>query len=358
MTVSRRPADRFIQLDALRFFFALIVVLGHTLSFPRTFIHGGYAVDFFFVLSGFVLSHTLIQRPASLWNFTEARFARLYPLHLATLAWLMLQLFGQGIAYLPPNFATSVALNLSLLQGTGLLGVHTLNFPGWSISVEWLVNLVLLYPIVRARSILGALLIAGVSLATLVLAWGPVFDDATVQPLWKSVPVLSGGLLRGSGEILLGYLLYEAYLWLRPRIDPARHRSLATGLEIGCGCLLVFCLWSGRHGWDVLPVPLSAALILQMATCPGRVSAFLQGRAFAALGNISYSIYLLHIPLFSMFIGADLLPAAVGELTPMWFIYFALLLLLAVASFRYLERPAQRRLMRLFRDWSTRTAIP
>ena len=51
--------ERFIQLDAMRFFFAVIVVLVHTIGFRLTLIHGGYAVDFFFILSGFVLSHAL-----------------------------------------------------------------------------------------------------------------------------------------------------------------------------------------------------------------------------------------------------------------------------------------------------------
>src|SRR5438445_52411 len=102
------PADRFVQLDALRFFFAVVVVMGHTFGFPRTLVHGAYAVDFFFVLSGFVLSHTLIRRPTSLLEFTEVRFARLYPLHFATLVWMLLQLLGPSTGSLPPNLAESV----------------------------------------------------------------------------------------------------------------------------------------------------------------------------------------------------------------------------------------------------------
>ena len=75
--------ERFVQLDALRFAFAVIVVLVHTIGFKLTLIHGGFAVDFFFVLSGFVLSHALIHRPAPSAQFARARLARLYPGHAA-----------------------------------------------------------------------------------------------------------------------------------------------------------------------------------------------------------------------------------------------------------------------------------
>ena len=135
-----------------------------------------------------------------------------------------------------------------------------------------------------------------------------------------------------------------------------RYRGHATGFEIACSGLLFFSLSLDSTVWNALPVPLSAALILQMATCPGYVSGFLQGRIFAALGNASYSIYLLHIPLLSMFVGAGLVSLPLGKLTPLWCVYFGGLLLLAMASFRYFERPSQRGLMRLFKGWRTSTS--
>src|SRR5882724_8125235 len=145
--------DRFVQLDALRFFFAVVVVMVHTIGPKFAPIQGGFAVDFFFVLSGFVLSHALICRPASAAQFAWARLARLYPLHLLTLAWLLCLV--AGVMDNPPrqNSLSALGLNLVLLQGAWALDSHAWNFPSWSISVEFLVNLLILYPIVRARTI-------------------------------------------------------------------------------------------------------------------------------------------------------------------------------------------------------------
>ncbi len=348
--------DRFAQLDSLRFFFAVAVVVVHTLGFKPTLLHGGFAVDFFFILSGFVLSHALIRRSVSPVAFAWARLARLYPLHLLTLIWLLGIAGGVkpsevSVAYSPSAFI----FNLTLLQGLGTLGVDTWNFPSWSISVEFLVNLFVLYPIVRTRSMAAAGILIVLSLIAICRLWGPVFDLFNIQRVDGAV--LSGGLLRGTAGILLGYLLYEAYLRLRPRIDGARFLGPATICEILTIALLVFCLWIDNLFWNVLPVPLSALLVLQMATVPGHVSRLLQAGIFPLLGNISYSIYLMHIPLFLAVTAVGWLRPPNSGVTWAWLAYFAVVLALSTASFRCIERPAQRAMMRLFRGWST-TAVP
>ncbi len=352
---SPDQSERFVQLDALRFFFAVVVVMFHTIG-GITPVHGGYAVDFFFILSGFVLSHALIRRPVSAGEFAWARLARLYPLHLVTLAALICLVAGL-LGHPPRQYShEALALHLVLLQGVWAIDFHTWNFPAWSISVEVAVNLLLLYPIVRARSVRVA---AGVVLASwlgILIAWGPVFDKFTVQPIPGTF--LAGGLLRGAAGIVLGYLLYEAYLRLRPRAIARPMGGAATGFEvIGIG-MLTLSLWNDGPLWTVLPLPLSALLILQMAVMPGRVSMTLQGRLFAFLGNISYSIYLVHIPLFLVFVGTGFLRLGDTTFTPVWLIYFVLMLLLSSVSYRRLEQPVQRGLMRLYKGWRTSNAIP
>ena len=345
----------FTQLDSLRFFFAVAVVVVHTLGFTSTLIHGGFAVDFFFILSGFVLSHALISRPTAPATFAWARLARLYPLHLLTLIWLLCMAGGVKPGEISVAYSASAFfLNLTLLQGLGTLGVDSWNFPSWSISAEFLVNIFVLYPIVRRRSLAAAGILIILSLIAICRVWGPVFDLFNIQRVEGSA--LSGGMLRGTAGILLGYLLYEAYLRLHARIDGARLMVPATICESLIIALLIFCLWTDSLFWNVLPVPLSALLVLQMATVPGHLSRLLQSGIFPLLGNISYSIYLIHIPLFLAVTSVRWLPQADSGFTLAWLVYFAALLVLSAGSFRYVERPAQRAMMRLVRGWST-TAV-
>src|SRR5262249_30967189 len=188
---------------------------------------------------------------------------------------------GKGLGNPGPNpLLEMLGLNLVLLQGALGLNILAWNFPSWSISVEFLVNLLLLYPIVRMRSVLVAAVLALSSWLVVVLTWGPVFADFTVQPV-QGTPI-AGGLLRGVGGILLGYLLYELYLVLKLHLAPgARAVWLATIFEGAAIALLAWCLWADATGWDLLPAPLSALLILQMATSPGHISRWLQGALFA-----------------------------------------------------------------------------
>lgn len=348
--------NRFVQLDALRFLFAVIVVLGHAFGFKATLVHGAFAVDFFFILSGFVLSHVLISRPASAAGFAWARLARLYPLHLATLAWIILIVLKTVPQDLLPA-APELAVHLTMLQGLAILSQHTWNQPSWSISVEFLVNILILYPVVRARSTAAAAIGALAAFGTILVVWGPLFDSFGAERV--GTPLVSGGLLRGIGGILLGYLVYEAYLSLQARINLERFRRTATAAEV-VGLFTLGLSMAVDNRWlHFLPVPVSALLILQMATLPGALSKFLSTRFFSALGDISYSIYLLHGPLLLTFSTAGLVVFDTREGPPLvWAFYFVLLLPLSFASFRYVERPAQRWLMRLSSEWRTRTAIP
>lgn len=348
-------ANRFVQLDALRFFFAVIVVLGHAFGFEATLVNGGFAVDFFFILSGFVLSHALIGRPSSAAGFAWARLARLYPLHLVTLAWIVVIVLRTVPQDLIPA-APELAVHLTMLQGLAILGKHTWNQPSWSISIELIVNILLFYPIVRARSVAAATACVVGAYAAILVIWGPLFNGFSIQRIGS--PLLSGGLLRGVGGILLGYLLYEAHLALKRRLAAGTgFRRAATAIESAGLCILGLSMAIDSPVLHYLPVPISALLILQMATVPGAVSRALGTRFFAALGDISFSIYLLHTPLLITFGAAGLitLDTRAGSFFA-WALYLVMLVPLSFASFRYIERPLQRRLMRHSGWWRTSTA--
>jgi peptidoglycan/LPS O-acetylase OafA/YrhL len=325
----------------MRFFFALIVVVGHTIGWGQTFPRGAYAVDFFFVLSGFVLSHALIKRPVRKLTFAFARLARLYPLHLATLAAMLSFVpYDQTQAFTTKG----LFLNVVMLQGFGIIPSLTWNGPAWSIGVEFFVNVLILYPVVRYRAILPASALAGCAFVAIVTTWGFGFAYYNFQ---FGLGFVSAGMLRGIGGILVGYLICEAYLFMRTRVDANRHVLPATVIEVIGLVALLFSLWTNSEYWISLPVVLSATLVLQMTLVPGHISRLLQCAPFPYLGAISYSIYLIHVPLYAALASSGFLTEA--GLSWKWCLYFLGLLMLSATSYALIEKPGQKSLMKLWR---------
>ena len=150
-------AKKLLYLESLRGFAALIVVLYHgNLMFSESFLnisiinHGYVMVDFFFVLSGFVIAYNYADRITK-WRdvviFQTRRFLRLYPLHFVTFL-LFVGIEGakylfeirSGIAANNPAFSTNdwgaVLSNLSLTHSFAENDM-TFNDPSWSISAEF-----------------------------------------------------------------------------------------------------------------------------------------------------------------------------------------------------------------------------
>ena len=174
--------DRGFRLDALtslRFFAAIYVVAFHIgktdpvrhaeAASWRLFInHGYFAVSFFFILSGFLL--TRIYRDAwtsaSYKPFIVARFARIYPVYLLALA--IQAPFYYPLAQLHKTIAVALMVQSWTVLPSDYPGAW--NFPAWSLSVEWffcMIFPVLLWLLARIRK--KRLAIAFVLIASLAL---------------------------------------------------------------------------------------------------------------------------------------------------------------------------------------------
>lgn len=106
--------------------------------------HGDRAVQFFWLVSGFVFAATYVGRAVSAREFFQARFARLYPLHVITLIvvavlqFVSMRLVGHAQIY-PFNDAYHFVLNLLFASSWGFEKGPSFNAPIWSVSVEVLV---------------------------------------------------------------------------------------------------------------------------------------------------------------------------------------------------------------------------
>ena len=168
--MSKTPLPRFEALDSWRGICALLVALLHFEAnthlrgfsfFQNSFLF----VDFFFVLSGFVIAANYQQRLAQgfgLGRFMLLRFGRLYPLYgamlLAFIGFEVLQVMvpslgamGESAPFSAPRQSMdTIFASVFLLQSFGLYDFLTWNTPGWSIATEFwtylLFGLVMVFP--------------------------------------------------------------------------------------------------------------------------------------------------------------------------------------------------------------------
>lgn len=149
----------FFSLETFRGIFALTIVLHHLKI--NTFIHqsnyiqnGGLVVDFFFVLSGFIISYNYsgkINTKQEVIDFQKKRFYRLYPLHILTLFVFVLieflKLFALNYTNFQPTYMPFESFNnlFSLINNFFLIhGWYgwSYNLPSWSISTEFYTYLI------------------------------------------------------------------------------------------------------------------------------------------------------------------------------------------------------------------------
>jgi peptidoglycan/LPS O-acetylase OafA/YrhL len=310
---AQAPAIRFAVLDSWRGLAAVMVVLFHaqiagTIREMPLVRAGEMFVDFFFVLSGFVIAHGFASRivgSGGLLGFMVMRFGRVYPLHLFVLllflafetAKLMLPWLGNPTdpAFAGANTPTAFVQNLVLAQGVGLSGGLSWNTPSWSISAEFLV-----YGLFGAAALLArhwlwvpALAGAAASLAVLVtaapLGMESTHDFGAVRALYGfSLGVLLhaiaiGGLVRRRAELAAAR-------------EPRAMRFAWTVTEVATLGAIGSCVTAAYHTPLAFAAPaVFAFAILVFAHEGGYVSRLLRLRPFLLVGALSYSIYMIHM---------------------------------------------------------------
>ena len=319
---------------------------------------GWAAVDLFFPLSGFIFfwlyREAIRDRQIGMGDFALLRISRLYPLHTATLlvaAALQIAFHartGHWFVYQKndwQHFASSLVMAQQWLPPTI---EQSFNGPAWSVSIEMLLYAVFF---VVARAGFGGWRVAAViAVASIPLVW------------WNEF------IARG----LMGFFVGGAVFWLGEwvkRHAASRLIAQAVGLlAIAAWVLIVFEVYlaplhslialivgAGAHGayfYDDL-VGWLFRLLFTFIVCPTTILALaldeqlLGGRyrPLSALGDISYSTYLLQIPLQ---ISLALLALALGIRSNAFMSPFAVaaflatLIALGTLSYRYFERPVQR----------------
>jgi peptidoglycan/LPS O-acetylase OafA/YrhL len=300
-------AKRFEALDALRGVAALAVVIFHLHVFKLSgdlAPHAYLAVDFFFVLSGFVVAHAYeaaLRERLSWLGFARRRLARLLPLAvLGAAAGLVVLIVKQRLFPDREDPLTSILLsgllNLFMLPTvfSGPAYDHEI-FPGdsplWSLFFELAINFAwaAVAPRLGTRSLLGAVAVGAAMLVAMAAR------DHTAN-MGFDIPTFWGGGARVLFGFSLGVLLHRLRDSLRLPGGPATPPLLALCLVV----IFAFPL-SILHGRaEFLAFDLTAILLILPAIV---VVAINQGSAAPIdrlLGALSYPIYVIHWPILAV----------------------------------------------------------
>jgi peptidoglycan/LPS O-acetylase OafA/YrhL len=329
------------MLDGLRGLAALVVVVWHTGA--TRFIPGGYlAVDLFFVLSGFVLSHAHGLRPSGWRSFMLARAVRLYPLYLAGLALgalVALQHLSSDGRFWATLGANSLLLPTPARWSTYL--PFPMDTPAWSLFFEMLINAVwfAVLPVLSNRSLFAVLSVSAVGVVGIIALKGSIdVGDSGLD-------FLPLGIVRASYSFFAGVACYR--VWKSGGNPQTLNWTAPLALIIVIAAPVPRALVDAVAVLAIFP-----ALILVGASTrvPSQIS-----NAMAAVGAASYGIYTLHAPIIAW--AGDMILHREPQLPhpAYWIAAVAVpgMLMLGWIADKYFDAPLRSTLMRRIRSAHT-----
>jgi peptidoglycan/LPS O-acetylase OafA/YrhL len=374
----RAEEGRIDALDAIRGIAAFVVLLHHAwLVLPTAFTEqvrlstalasvpyalcyvfyklltqGGAAVIVFFVLSGFVLTHSLQRRRSSYPGFVVKRVFRIYPAFLCAvlLSYALHAAIGArevpGINAVFNADARNTSLSVAALAGhlamTGLSDHLRLDVPIWSLVHEMRVSLV--FPVLvaavarwRWRALLAALAVSAGSAALVAATSGAVprgFTEPDVLSSWLTTAYFGVFFVLGT---LLALERQAVAAWIA-----RRHAAALAAIVL----LAVLCLVRGigrGTGTDLVLADygygLGAVALIAVAVASRRARRGLALPPLRWLGRVSYSLYLVHVPV--IYAAVELLGPRL-PLVAVLVLALVAALLSAAAMARLVEAPGQR----------------
>lgn len=365
MTQPDLPAlptkPHYVILDGLRGVAAIMVVIFHIFEASATDLkfhtdqivnHGYLGVDFFFILSGFVIGYAYDDRwgKMSLWEFCKRRLTRLQPMVIMGMVLGAVFFYPQASELFPSIAGTPLWLMLAVMAAGSLLlpvplsldirgwqEMYPLNGPGWTLFFEYLANILYATLIRRLSNIWLAFLVflAGCALihqcymmGNNIGGWSLTIEQLQVG-LTRLVFPFFGGLLLF--RICKPSRIKHAFWWCSliiigvmcmPHVGGEEHYHLN-------GLYDAFCIIA------VFPfvVYLGASGVLS-GTCSKRFCKF--------LGELSYPLYITHYPLiylYTAWVADNKIPIA--EAIPFGALVLASSIILAVLCLKLYDEPVR-----------------
>jgi peptidoglycan/LPS O-acetylase OafA/YrhL len=273
--------------------------LGHDLTqmMPGTFL----AVDFFFVLSGFIIAHAYhsrLEHGLGLAAFMRSRLVRLYPLYFIGITipifLFIITIFTDNDHQSSKSLGVSYLLHLLFLPTPPPLmptegRVFPLDAVAWSLSLEIWINIVYAC---CCKWLSPTRLLGLISLSAVGLYWSAIhYDTLNIGYNWDTY---LGGWFRVFSSFFAGVLLYSCYTRYRfPQVPPW------CALVLGVSMVALFTCPENATRFSLISILILCPAIIWLGA---HITVAGVSRSIAAwLGKISYAVYITHFVLFFMF---------------------------------------------------------
>lgn len=325
------------RLTFTRFIAALIVVAFHfganvtpfsNEEIAAIFRQGPYAVQYFFTLSGFIMASVYATNKPTEFDIKQfwiARFARVYPVYLIGLA--------LSLSISKPDILT-IILNLTLTQAWSATHALSMNNPGWSLSVE--VFFYALFPLIifllneknlkltTVTAVFLCLLHESLNQYAYYIAKNEIKGSSLLEFFGPYFPISNlPFFLAGS---VFGALL--KFGKLKKSIRLSSLSPLTT--------TIILCLWI-YFRLPLIMIPFGL-FILSLAT--NKQCDFLSSKPLIFLGEASYSIYIIHFPLYILFLNY-VSPQINTSESVKFYIYMITLISISCLTYEFVEKPCR-----------------
>lgn len=290
-------------------------------------------------------------------QFIRARFARIYPLHIFSfLSMAIFFLLYSRTNTLSRNYSfnliEAIPANLSLLHSMGIQGYLNWNIPSWAISTEWWMYVLFPFVLTPFNKITGwkkifipIFIIAGYLIIIYYLH--PLSNAISAFPKENNVNSLDVtydfGFIRCFFGFMSGVFIYKLYQikWM--------HSYFKSSFLLLFASAMLIVVLSFRLS-DLIPVILFASIVLMGAYNNGLGKKLLNLRPLLFLGDISYSLYMMHFPImafFLTFIGKYTSMPSNANLASSWmycFVYLAITIMVSTFTYGFIENPIRKKL--------------
>lgn len=295
-------------LTSLRFFFAICVFLSHySINGNVLFTEGYIGVEFFFILSGFILTYNykqrLINKQITNREFYIARFARIYPLHLLLLLFVVLltliRIIRHSGIFHYDQFIANALLLQSFIPNRDFY--FSFNAVSWSISDEMFFYALFPFIISFICQFTKQYLISCVTIGLICY----IVMTLLIPEGWQHALFYINPVFR-IYDFTIGIGLYYVWEKLKDHRPVVFRKIILTGIEIiSIGLLVIMVIISknipqvfryASYYW----IPMSLIILVFARPSNGGIHTVLSWKPFVVLGEISFGFYMLHQKIIEM----------------------------------------------------------